>query len=150
MKKKLKLNSNNKIIYLLILALFLAISIVISSFVNKNTYNVYIYLEGENANLARVADLIVDYDKNNLELVSATTGGFLDNSTVFNKKEWGNNRVLLMSTETDLAKPVLKLVFKSKVKPENIKLSENSMVYLSNIGAATLPSNGIRYIVKYE
>ncbi len=144
------MKKTNKIIFLSIAVLVLAIfTVFYSSDINKNVYDVSIYIEGDNANLARVADLLVEYDKQDLELVSTSTGGFLDNSSVIKKDGWGINRALLMSTSADNTKPILKLRFKGKDRPKNIRLSNGSVLYLANIGAATLPSSGVSYRVEY-
>jgi len=142
---------DNLIIYLSVAVLFLAVVLgFYGTNNNQKTYDVSIYVEGDKASLARVADLMVEYDKANLELVSTSTGGFMSNSNVIKKDDWEISRALMMSTSVDTTKPILRLKFRGKNRPTNIKLSENSLVYLANIGSATIPSNGIEYRVKYE
>lgn len=143
---------DNKIIFLSIVVIVLSVATALyTSNISDKTYDVAIFIEGENANLARVADLLIEYDKNNYELVSTMSGGFFDNSSVIKKDNWAVNRSLLMSTSADQTKPVLKLRFKSKKdKPVEIKLSKSSLLYLANIGPASFPSNGVVYRVRYE
>lgn len=143
---------NQKIFYLSIAAIVLSVATALyaNSFNNKTT-DVAIYIEGDNANLARVADLLVEYDKNNYELVSSTTGGFFDNSSVIRKDGWEINRALLMSTSADQSKPVLKLKFRGRNnKPLDVKLSKSSTLYLANIGSASFPNSGFAYRVRYD
>lgn len=123
---------------------------------NKNvatkTFDVGVFIEGDKANLARVADLLVDYDKNNLELVSSSAGGFLVGSSNIKKDEWVSGRSLQMSTSTNEKEPILRLKFRGKknMNPPNIRLSSHSTFYLSQIGVITLPSDEINYRIKYD
>lgn len=136
-------------IAVLVLILFNLITI------NKNTgtkiYDVSVFIDGDKAFLARVADLSIDYDKNNLELVSSSAGGFFIGSSVIKKDGWADERSLQMSTQVDLTKPILRLKFRgTKTVPPPIRVSSDSILYLSQLGSANLLSDGISYIIKYE
>lgn len=143
----------NKINLLSIVVLVLALfNIVGNKNVTAETFDVSVFIEGDKANLARVADLLVDYDKNNLELVSSSAGGFLVGSLNIKKDEWVSGRSLQMSTSTNEEEPILRLKFRGKknINPPNIRLSPYSTFYLSQIGATTLPSDGISFRIKYD
>lgn len=143
--------NKNKILYLAIAAIFLsALTALYGTDLNRKTYGVSIYLDGDKSNLLRVADLLVEYDKKDMELISVESGGFLNNSSAIQKANWDKDRSLLMSTTTNSNKPILKLKFRSKNKPSNIKLSQKSILYLANIGSSSFQSNGITYRVGYE
>lgn len=145
-----------KILYLsmavIVLSVFSATSFINPKVDNSKTYDVSIYVEGDRADLARVADLMVEYDKSNLELISSESGGFLTSASVITKEGWEEGRSLLMSTSADISKPILKLKFKLRNEDEepDIRLSSSSSLYLSQIGPASLPSEGIGYRVRYE
>jgi len=115
-------------------------------------YNAMIYIEGDTSSLTRVADLLVDYDRSNFELVSMTSGGFLTNSTIVQNENWDKNRGLLMSTAINDQKPALLLTFKSKKNNDNpnVRLSPDSVLYLANLGPVYIPSDSINYRVSYE
>ncbi len=151
---------NSKIALLSIAVLLLAtITLGLGNNLSQGkTLDVSIFVEGDNAGLTRVADLLVEYDKNNLELVSATGGGFLVGSSTVQKDGWEDGRSLLMSTTIDTTKPILELKFRSKktIEPSSVKLSPESTIYLTGIGASTIVNNEgansevLSYRVSYE
>lgn len=135
-------------IAVLVLALF---NVVVTNKSNMKTYDISVFIEGDNANLARVADLSVDYDKNNLELVSSSAGGFFVGSSNLKKDDWEDSRSLQMSTSVDVTKPILRLKFRRiNNVPPSIKVSSDSSLYLSQLGSVALPSDGINYKIKYD
>lgn len=143
-----------KIIYLSIIVLLLAVFNILT--VNKTKTpeirEAEIFLEGDMASLTRAADLKVEYDSDNVTLISSSSGGFLIASSVVNKEGWDIARSLLVSSAVDTTKPILKIKFKIKngAMDPKIKLSPESKLYLSGFGDATLLEFGSKYRVNYN
>ncbi|MDO8340855.1 MAG: hypothetical protein Q7T59_02700 [Candidatus Woesebacteria bacterium] len=122
----------------------LVMVLVMSQVYPKNIINVSVYLEGDKANMATVVDLSLDYNENNLNLISYSPEGIL--------KTWDAKRFLLMPNSNDFSKPIIKLKFKTNnfFTSENIKIATESQVYLSDIGITSLPSDKINIRLDYE
>ena len=136
--------NNIKEFKIAILSLLVIVLCVIINISQKHTVDVGVYLEGDKANVVKVVDLVLNYDKNDLSLVSYSRQGLL--------KTWDGNRFLLMPTSVNSGKPIIVLKFRTGMpfSPGDIKIMPESQVYLSNIGSVHLPNGGISFKLNFE
>lgn len=136
----MKIFKDYKIELLSVTALVLACFLVMPS----RSDTVYIYLDGNNKDIASIVDLKIDYDKSDLSLKSFNSYGIL--------KHWNNDRFLIMPDNSKLERPIIALYFNRKNVFARLKINilDKSQIYLSHIGVSDLRNSEIKFIVNYD
>lgn len=161
-KRALLTVSINKIVYLSILVIMLAMTIIIT--LNNNSLlqwkavydqsgQIFIYLEGEKASSVLGVDLKLDYDESVLKVVDLKLGEFFNSPILIKRNDTDKSYSIITNPDSALisnpSQPILIITFASSTNnTSNLTILQSSQVYISKTGGYS--PKAFRTLLKYE